>query len=103
MDVLLLDDGSDESDGGVYGLQVSLLDDLGALPVEVTIDAPADASNYGESYTTTDPAGSEEILYFPLVVGVYGSCRTVTATMALDDGSRHEAEIRIGTGCPDGP
>ena len=83
---------------GVYCVAVEAVD---AAPdaVRVTIAAPADDSNYGESHSFTDAEGSDELWHFPVAIGVYGGCRTVVATVELRNGSEHTARARIGSRC----
>ncbi len=106
LEAFLLDQEADvDLYAGSYCLQVTVLDRLDAQPTTLTLDAAAGpaSDDYAESYTTRAGAeGSDEITNFPFVVGVQGSCRAVTATLTLTDGSRHDASVRVGTGCPDG-
>jgi len=68
-----------------------------------TVDAPANAANYGQSFTTSDPKSSEELLNFPFEYHLSGPCSEVTATMVMTDrdGAEHTyvAETGLGSGC----
>lgn len=72
--------------------------------VSYTVDLEDDRANYGETYTTSDPEGSEELLNFPFGFSVHGSCRAVTATVVLTDGGdgrfEYVARSQAGPGCP---
>ena len=105
MDGFLLSSAAEEvSDdvADVYCLQVEVLEQMDLPPTELTFSAPASGADYGVSHSTSDAQGSEEITYSPFVVSVVGSCRTITASMALVDGTRHEASVLIGRRCAAG-
>ncbi|HSE71247.1 MAG TPA: hypothetical protein VLA97_10860 [Nocardioidaceae bacterium] len=55
-----------------------------------TVTPGDDAFNYGESYTTSDRRGSEELLNFPFEFHVYGPCRSVTGTIVVTDRAGRE-------------
>lgn len=83
----------------LYCLQVSDFDPIRPVPVRVTFTAPENGANYGETYATDEPGGSEELLNFPFFVGVYGGCREVSAAVEQADGTTHSARVRIGPRC----
>lgn len=68
-----------------------------------TVDAPANAANYGQSFTTSDPDGSDELLNFPFEYHLSGPCSEVTATIVMTDrdGAEHAyvADAGLGRGC----
>ena len=68
-----------------------------------TVDAPANDRNYGQTFTTTDTEGSDELLNFPFEYELHGPCSEVTATIVMTDrdGAEHSyvAETTLGRGC----
>lgn len=86
----------------LYCLQVSDFDSIRPVPARVTFTAPENRANYGETYATDEPGGSQELLNFPFFVGVYGGCREVSATVEQADGTTHSARVRIGPRCDRG-
>lgn len=89
----------DQDLADLYCLQVQDFDPIRPVPVRVGFTAAEDTANYGETYSSDDPDGSEELLNFPFFVGTYGACRTVTATIEQRDGTTHSARVRIGPRC----
>ena len=86
----------------LYCLQVSDFDPIRPVPVRVTFTAPENGANYGETYASDEPGGSEELLNFPFFVGVYGGCREVSATVEQSGGATHSTRVRIGPRCDRG-
>lgn len=82
-----------------YCLRLQPFDAGGPRPVRVTLSAPADAKNYGESHTFLDTEGSDELMNFPVFLGVNGGCRPVVATIELRNGETRSARLRIGHRC----
>jgi hypothetical protein len=47
--------------------------------------AAPDGADYGQSYTTSDRTGSDELLNFPFAFHTNGKCRPVTAKIVVTD------------------
>jgi hypothetical protein len=50
-----------------------------------TVTAAPDGADYGQSYTTSDRTGSDELLNFPFAFHTNGKCRPVTAKIVVTD------------------
>jgi hypothetical protein len=79
-------------------------DDVAERITSYTVTVGENSANYGESYSTTDRTGSEELLNFPFAFHTYGACRKVTARVVVtdQDGTTHSytAAANAGPHCP---
>lgn len=68
-----------------------------------TVAVPDGPNMYGQSFTTTDAEGSEELLHFPFYVNRHGGCAEATATMVMTDpdGATHDysGTVEMGPRC----